>query len=297
MEQNKTCFFISPIGSEGSPQRKRSDQIVKHILEPVLREFGLKTIRADHIQKPGLITPQVFQHILADDLTVADLSDANPNVYYELALRHAVRRPCIQLISEGQMLPFDVNQSRTIPYNLADLDNVDLTKELLRKQVGAISESSYRPESPISFAIELNFLRGSDDAQERAVGNVLLELQDLKQTVSILSRKIEHLRTKYHGNDNIRGSFCFPKEPMCEKCGKNPATAFCWFDSGGKGQWKFCCNCTDGTYSIMFDSFFSSPASTVDWIVHMNEKDYMNWTDFMAMMDRFRHATGSYGRL
>ena len=87
----------------------------------------------------------------------------------------------------------------------------------------------------------------------------------------------------------------FKQAPICEQCGKNPAISFCYL---GKSEgWKFCCICTDNNnkYWIDFNRFFKSPASVIDWLAHMNEKTWMDWSDFMNMIDRFRAATDSYG--
>ena len=50
------CFYVTPIGEVGSPRRKHSDLMLGSIVEPALEEFGLKVIRADGIEKPGIIT-------------------------------------------------------------------------------------------------------------------------------------------------------------------------------------------------------------------------------------------------
>ncbi len=82
------------------------------------------------------------------------------------------------------------------------------------------------------------------------------------------------------------------KQPLCEVCGAEPATSFSWI----KKTWKFCGVCTMDyeDYYIEFDRFFNSPAATVDWLAHMDEKKWMDWTAFMAMMARFRKATDSF---
>ena len=56
MAKKKICFVIAPIGEEESETRKRSDQILKHVIEPSISECGYKAIRADKIEKPGVIT-------------------------------------------------------------------------------------------------------------------------------------------------------------------------------------------------------------------------------------------------
>src|SRR5437016_10492301 len=92
--EEKTCFVISPIGDEGSEVRRRSDQVLKHIVRPAARKCGYSSIvRADQMSKPGLITAQVIQCLVNSNLVVADLTGHNPNVFYELAVRHAIRKP------------------------------------------------------------------------------------------------------------------------------------------------------------------------------------------------------------
>ncbi len=79
-----TCFYIAPIGDEGSDPRKHSDLFLGSIVEPALEPFQLKVIRADAIDKPGIITRQIIDYIMRSRLVIADLSFHNPNVFYEL---------------------------------------------------------------------------------------------------------------------------------------------------------------------------------------------------------------------
>jgi hypothetical protein len=90
------CFYISPIGSEDTEERAHSDLFLGSLVEPALEEFGLKVVRADKIGKPGMITSQIVEHIVKSKLVVADLSFHNPNVFYELCLRHVCRLPTVQ---------------------------------------------------------------------------------------------------------------------------------------------------------------------------------------------------------
>lgn len=108
------CFYITPIGAVDSEQRKHSDFFMEFIISPALKEFGLKLVRADQIGKPGMIGKQVLEHILHARLVIADLSFHNPNVFYELCLRHATRLPTVQLIRAAEDVPFDIDQYRTI---------------------------------------------------------------------------------------------------------------------------------------------------------------------------------------
>ena len=104
----KRRFVISPIGERGSPTRIRSDRVLNQIIRPAVRECGYKVFRADEIDQPGLITSQVVRHIIEDALIVADLTGQNANVFYELGICHSLRKPLVQLIAQGESIPFDV---------------------------------------------------------------------------------------------------------------------------------------------------------------------------------------------
>lgn len=110
----KVCFYVTPIGAADSEQRLHSDLFLSAIVEPAVEEFGLRVVRADHIGKAGMITSQIIEHVVKSRLVIADLSFHNPNVFYELSLRHACGLPTVQLIRASDPIPFDLDQVRTI---------------------------------------------------------------------------------------------------------------------------------------------------------------------------------------
>jgi len=149
-----TCFYITPIGEEASEQRAHSDLFLGNIVEPALEPFGLKVIRADAIDKPGMITRQVIEYIMRARLVIADLSFHNPNVFYELALRHATRLPVVQIVRTGDSLPFDVGQMRTIKIDNSSIYSLVPKIETYRSEIGSqvrrALESDADADTPIS---------------------------------------------------------------------------------------------------------------------------------------------------
>ena len=130
-----TCFYVTPIGAEGSEERQHSDLFLGSIVEPALESLGLKVVRADAIEKPGLITKQVIEYLLKARLVVADLSFHNPNVFYGLAIRHAARLPTIQVIRSKDRIPFDVNQNRTVQIDCSTIYALVPQIETYRSQI------------------------------------------------------------------------------------------------------------------------------------------------------------------
>jgi hypothetical protein len=151
---SKICFYITPIGDPGSEQRRHSDFMMEYIIQPAVNEFGLKVVRADQMSKPGMIGKQVIEHILRSRLVIADLSFHNPNVFYELCLRHTTRLPTVQLRREIDGIPFDLNQYRTIPIETRDpytlLPKVQTYTAEVTNQVRRALQDAESGDNPIS---------------------------------------------------------------------------------------------------------------------------------------------------
>lgn len=144
------CFVLTPIGNDDSIERKHSDTILKHLLEPVFAEFKIRPIRADKIAKPGIITKQVIEFIAYSRLCVADLSFSNPNAFYELGVRQAFQLSTIQLIRKGDKIPFDVSQGRTIMIDTSDpytiMDRFEAARKELKEHVSAVMKGTEKQE-------------------------------------------------------------------------------------------------------------------------------------------------------
>jgi hypothetical protein len=155
---DKICFYITPIGDEGSEDRKHADLMLKHLLVPVLesKEIGFTVVRADGITRSGIISQQIFEHLAKAKICVADLSFGNPNAFYELGVRHVCQLPTIQIIRKGDRIPFDVSQGRTIIIDTSDrytlIDRIDSARRELAEHVKGFltAADSGREDNPIS---------------------------------------------------------------------------------------------------------------------------------------------------
>jgi hypothetical protein len=96
----------------------------------------------------------VIEHVLKSRLVIADLSFHNPNVFYELCLRHVCRLPTVQIIRKADRIPFDLDQFRTIPvdntgiYTL--LPQLETYKSEIATQVRQVLENPDAVDNPIS---------------------------------------------------------------------------------------------------------------------------------------------------
>lgn len=129
-------FVIGPIGDkdaeDGSLSRvayEEGIQVFEDVIAPACTAFGLEAVRADMISRSGEIPEQIFRQLRDCPVVIADLTGANPNVMYELGLRHTTGRVTIQIGEKGR-LPFDVAAIRTIMFKRTEAGLVQARKDL-----------------------------------------------------------------------------------------------------------------------------------------------------------------------
>ncbi|MDR3669026.1 MAG: hypothetical protein P4L35_19525 [Ignavibacteriaceae bacterium] len=181
----KSCFIISPFGLDGSETRRKADGLIKAVIKPVLLELNFEVISSLDISTPGSITNQVIEHLLNDDLVVANLSGLNANVMYELAVRHSKRLPVVTLNEKTTTLPFDISQERTLFYD-DDMQGVIALQPLLKNAVTAAMKDT-EIDNPVYRAIRKTIIK--EDVQAGSFNDYILsKLDSIEEILSINSK-------------------------------------------------------------------------------------------------------------
>lgn len=193
-KRGPTCFVISAIGSRDSDIRKRSDAVLDFVIKPAVQDLGYLALRADAIAEPGLIIQQVINAIAEAELVVADITYLNPNVFYELAVRHHTGKPMVIIAEQQTQNPFDVNQVRTIYFDHTDLRSVDACKKEIQITITAMSQPGFKQDNPILQANRYQEIMASKDPgviEQLPLLDTLTTIQQQLQTLNSRVGRIE----------------------------------------------------------------------------------------------------------
>jgi len=127
----KKCLVICPFGLENSDIRKQSDLLFENFIQPTAITEGYdQTYRIIDDAQPGAINTQIITELYNADLVIADLSGSNPNVFYELALRHSIGKPFIHIADNTENIPFDIHGISVIKIRTDFVGGKNFIKEL-----------------------------------------------------------------------------------------------------------------------------------------------------------------------
>ena len=187
----RECFVIMPIGS-GDAYHVHHNRY-KHIIQPAVEGLRVddqqvfRCVRADFVTETGSITRDLLGRLYRSDAVIADLTDLNPNVFYELGVRHALRTGTVLIALRGTKPPFDVGDLRVIPFDDrvgAEKDAIPQIQELLRSVL-----SEPRPQdSPVLHAIPELAELGAVKEHEAKISALLRERELLQVQLAVSER-------------------------------------------------------------------------------------------------------------
>ena len=151
------CFVDMPFGKKTDPASGVEidfDDIYQKAIKPAIADAGLDPLRGDEERTGGIIHAPMFARLLLAEFVVADLTLANPNVFYELGIRHAARPfTTVPIFASIRALPFDVGMVRAIGYSLdkGHLDDAEAArlKAAIQARLQAAIDGPAAKDSPL----------------------------------------------------------------------------------------------------------------------------------------------------
>jgi O-acetyl-ADP-ribose deacetylase (regulator of RNase III) len=120
--EGMSCFVIMPYGVKKDPHGDSVfdfDRVYRELIQPAAHSLGLKCVRSDEVNQAGLIHREMIDHIINSDLCIVDITTGNPNVMYELGVRHAAwKSGTIIIRRRNSHIPFNIAGMRAMDYDV-----------------------------------------------------------------------------------------------------------------------------------------------------------------------------------
>jgi tetratricopeptide (TPR) repeat protein len=181
IDYESTCFVIMPFGTKPVGKHKVNfDRIYDQIFEPAIARVALpeggtlRPARTDRDFFAGDISQEMFQYLNRSRFALADITGLNPNVMYEIGVRHAVRQNGTALFRQSNApIPFDISHIKAFPYNYRPETNAAEARELIEK-VLTDSLRYNRLDSPVQIALRAQ----QGTPQSSQIDGILLEAEN-----------------------------------------------------------------------------------------------------------------------
>lgn len=152
-ESKPVCFVIMPIADVASYEPGHFGRVYEHVIKPAVTAAGFTPVRADDAVKTDYIVVGIIQKIVESEMVVCDFSARNPNVMYELGIRHAFNKPVVLIKDRRTEKIFDIQGLRYAEYD--ETLRIDAVNKDVVKITAAIVETSKSSENDLNSIVRL----------------------------------------------------------------------------------------------------------------------------------------------
>ncbi len=179
-KRKKMCFVIMPF-------REELQRVYTDAIKPACEQAGFKVVRVDEVKGPFNITRTIIKYLYESDVVVADLTDHNPNVFYEMGVAHAIANKTIMIVEKTEKLPFDIQSYNCIFYRKTVKGFENLGKELI-DSLESLDEWRTSPCNPVQEFKPADAAPSQDDL--RKLPKALADLEALRTKLKTAEAKL-----------------------------------------------------------------------------------------------------------
>lgn len=185
------CFVIMPISDVHGYEPGHFGRVYEHILKPAIVAAGYVPIRADDTIKTDYIVVGIIQKIVESEMVICDFSARNPNVMYELGIRHAFNKPVALIKDRRTDKVFDIQGLRYVEYD--DSLRIDTVQKDISKISGAIQETANANGKGVNSVVQLAGITAAEIPAKQQVSG---ETQLILSAIGSLERRVDGIQNK-----------------------------------------------------------------------------------------------------
>ncbi len=183
-QDGKSCFVVMPFGRT-SEEEDWFAGWYEQVIQPGVEDAGYKPRLSAAEERPNAISDEIRAHLAYDEMVVVDLGgrraedEPNPNVMYELGIRHAIGTPLVIMVWKDQKLPFDVSQQRAV---------------MERRSMKTIPKNRKKLTSFIKRAEQGSFYRPMEELQRFATLEAVADNPDQNEVLRSLTEAVQNMQ-------------------------------------------------------------------------------------------------------
>jgi hypothetical protein len=182
------CFVLMPIADTAGYEAGHFGRVYEHLLKPAIIEAGYLPVRADDTVKTDYIVVGIIQKIVESAMVLCDYSSRNPNVMYELGIRHAFNKPVVLIKDRQTEKIFDIQGLRYTEYD--ETLRIDAVNKDRLKIKDAIKETSTASERDLNSIVKL---AGIKTAEVPAGQTISSDTTLILSAIAALERRVEEV--------------------------------------------------------------------------------------------------------
>lgn len=193
-KKRQSCFVIMPFSATSDEHTEEYwTQHFRQFLKPLIE--GCSTCEAKRSEPlRGDLLRRIITELVTCPIVVADLTDSNPNVYWELGLRQSFKHGTVTIAEEGTALPFDVSTKGTLVYYPKDhVKNAEFCKRF----GDAVNDCISKPDETDSHVLETVSGRGTlfeIFRRDEAIRRLEAVLSECRSNLSLVKQVMEQAR-------------------------------------------------------------------------------------------------------
>lgn len=187
------CFVLMPIADSVDYDPGHFGRVYEHLLKPAILEAGYMPVRADDTVKTDYIVVGIIQKIVESAMVVCDFSSRNPNVMYELGIRHAFNKPVVLVKDRKTEKIFDIQGLRYAEYD--ETLRIDAVNKDISKITSAITETATGGSEAMNSIVQLAGIKTAEAPKSQTIST------DTRLILSALSGFDKRLEAVERGDD------------------------------------------------------------------------------------------------
>lgn len=167
VDSKPICFVLMPIADAVDYDPGHFGRVYEHLLKPAILAAGYTPVRADDTVKTDYIVVGIIQKIVESAMVVCDFSSRNPNVMYELGVRHAFNKPVVLVKDRKTEKIFDIQGLRYAEYD--ETLRIDAVNKDISKITSAILETAAGGSEAMNSIVQLAGIKTAEVPKGRTI--------------------------------------------------------------------------------------------------------------------------------